>query len=141
MSAAVITTLDPQFNDSTAAVGRYQEGYRLAEALVAFSYTVRYGGIFLGGVVLVGGIVEFILNLAEHQGFPVIFASLIACAVMLALISQIIGRGLQGEGQLLRAGLDSDVNSSPFLSNAQRARAMSLRKKPPVPKCMPVWTE
>jgi len=141
MSAAVITTFDPQFNDSAAAVGRYQKSYQLADVLVTFSYTVRYGGIFLGGVVLVGGIVEFVLNLAEHHGFPVIFASLIACAVMLALISQILSRGLQGEGQLLRAAVDSDVNSSPFLSNAQRARAMSLRKKPLVPRCIPVWTE
>lgn len=141
MSAAVIATFDTQSSDSTAAVGRYESGYRAAQALLTFSYTVRYGGIFLAGVVLVGGIVEFILNAAEHRGFPVVFGLLLASAVMLTLISQILGRGLQGEGQLLWVAVDSDVNSSPFLSNAQRARAMSLRKKPPVPKCVPVWTE
>jgi len=140
MSAAVIT-FTPEYNDSTAAIRRYQDGYGAAEAVITLGQTVKLGGIFAGGVVFVGGLVEFILNPAEHQGFAVVFASLAACAVLLILISQILSMGLHGQGQLLRAALDSDVNSSPFLSNAQRARAMSLRKRPPVPKVLPVWTE
>lgn len=141
MSAAVMTTFAPQFNDSTATVERYQDGYVAAEAVVSFAQTVKLGGIFAAGVVFVAGLVEFILNPAEHHGFAVVFASAIACAVLLVLISQIVAMGLRGEGQLLKATLDSDVNSSPFLSNAQRVQAMSLRKRPPVPKCVPVWTE
>ena len=141
MSAAVITTLIPESSDSTAAIKRYQDGYSAAEAVVTFGRTVKLGGIFAGGVVFVGGLVEFILNPAEQGGFPVVFASMIACAVFLVLISQIVAMGLHGEGQLLKAALDSDVNSSPFLSNAQRALAMSLKKQPPVPECLPVWTE
>ena len=141
MSAAVITTFDTQFSDSTAAIKRYQDGYREADAVITFGQTVKLGGIFVGGVIFVAGLVEFILNSVEHSGFPVVFASLIACAVFLILISQILAMGLRGEGQLLRAALDSDVNSSPFLSNTHRARAMSLRKRPPVPTILPVWTE
>jgi len=141
MSVAVITAFDTQSNDSTAAIKRYQDGYRVADAVVTFGQAVKLGGIFVGGVVLVTGLVEFILNPAEHNGFAVIFASLIACAVLLILMSQILAMGLRGEGQLLKAALDSDVNSSPFLSNPQRARAMELRKRPPVPPILPVWTE
>jgi hypothetical protein len=141
MSAAVITTFTPESSDSTAAIKRYQDGYHAAEAVVTFGQTVKLGGIFAAGVVFMVGLVEFILNAVEHDRFPVVFASLIACAVLLALISQIVAMGLYGEGQLLKAGLDSDVNSSPFLSNAQRALAMSLRKRPLVPTCLPVWTE
>jgi len=141
MSAAVITTLTPESTDSTAAIRRYQDGYRVGDLVVNFGQTVKLGGIFAGGVVFVAGLVEFILNPAEHRGFGVIFASLIAGAVLLILLSQILAMGLRGEGQLLRAALDSDVNSSPFLSNTQRARAMSLRKRPPVPKIWPIWTE
>jgi hypothetical protein len=141
MSAAVITAFDTQFNDSTAAIKRYQDGYRIADGVVTFGQTVKLGGIFVGGLVFVVGLVEFILNPAEHQGFAVIFVSLIACAVLLILISQILAMGLRGEGHLLKAALDSDVNSSPFLSNTQRVRAMSLRERPPVPKVLPVWTE
>ena len=141
MSAAVITAFDTQSNDSTAAIRRYQDGYRVADGVVTFGQSVKLGGIFVGGVIFVAGLVEFILNPAEHSGFAVIFASLIACAVLLILTAHILAMGLRGEGHLLRAALDSDVNSSPFLSNAQRARAMSLRKRPPVPPILPVWTE
>ena len=141
MSAAVITAIDTQSNDSTAAIKRYQDSYRVADGVVTFGQSVKLAGIFVGGVIFVAGLVEFILNPAEHQGFAVVFASLAACAVLLILISQILSMGLHGQGQLLRAALDSDVNSSPFLSNPQRAQAMSLRKRPPVPKCVPVWTE
>jgi hypothetical protein len=141
MSAAVITAIDTQFNDSTAAIRRYQDGYRVADAVVTFGQTVKLGGIFVGGVIFVAGLVEFILNPAEHHGFALIFASLIACAALLILISQILAKGLRGEGYLLKATLDSDVNSSPFLSKTQQALAMSLRERPPVPTLLPVWTE
>ena len=141
MSAAVITAIDTPSNDSAAAIRRYQNGYRVADAVVTFGQNLKLGGIFVGGVVFVAGLVEFILNPTEHHGFAVIFASLIAGAVLLILISQILAMGLRGEGHLLKAALDSDVNSSPFLSNPQRARAMELRKLPPVPPILPVWTE
>jgi len=141
MSAAVITTFTPKSSDATAAIARYRDGYQAAESVVTFSQTVKLGGIFLAGVVFMVGLVEFVLNPTEHHGFPLIFALLVACAVWLALVSQIVAIGLRGEGHLLRAALDSDVNSSPFLSNAQRALAMSLRERPPVPTCLPVWTE
>jgi len=141
MSAAVVTAIDTQFNDSTAAIRRYQDGYRVADTVITFGQSVKLGGIFVGGVIFVAGLVEFILNPAEHHGFAVIFASLIACAILLILTAHILAMGLRGEGHLLRAALDSDVNSSPFLSNTQRARAMELRKRPPVPKVLPIWTE
>lgn len=141
MSLALITTLTPESSDATAAITRYQDGYEGAEAVLTSSRTVKLGGIFLAGVVFMVGLVEFILNSTEHHGFPLIFGLLAACAVCLALVSQIIATGLRGEGKLLKAALDSDVNSSPFLSNAQRALAMSLRKRPPAPTCLPIWTE
>jgi hypothetical protein len=138
MSAAVITTFVPESSVSTAAIERYQDAYRAAETIVTFGETVKLGGIFLGGVVLVGGLVEFLLNPAERFGFPVVFAALMGSAILLVLISQILGMGFQAQGQSLIATLDSDVNSSPFLSNAQRAKAMRLRKQPPVPDSIPM---
>ncbi len=133
MSAAVVTSLVPESSKSTAAIERYECAYNAAETVVAFGERVRLGGIVLGGVVFVGALVELLSNPAERYGFPVVFASLVACAVLLVLISQIFGMGLHGQGQLLKAALDSDVNSSPFLSNAQRAKVMSLGRQPSVP--------
>ena len=141
MSAAVITTFTPKSSDATAAITRYQDAYQAAETLIAFARTVKLGGISLAGAILMMGLVAFILNPTEHHGFPLIFAFLSACAFLLVLVSESVAMGLRGEGQLLRAALDSSVNSSPFLSNAQRALAMSLKKRPLVPTCMPIWTE
>ena len=138
MSVAVIPTRVPEFSESTTAIERYQDAYRAAETAVAFSETVRFGGIFLGGVIFVAALVELLSSSVERSGFPVAFASLIASAIVLVLISQILGMGFQVQAQLLKAVLDSGVNSSPFLSNAQRATAMSLRKQPSVPESFPL---
>ena len=134
MSAAVVTSFAPVFNESTAAVDRYQRAYRAAETVAMFGERVRLGGIVLGGVVFMSGLVESLLNRAEHFGFPVVFASMAAGAVLLVLVSQIVGMGFHAQGQLLKAAVDTDVNTSPFLSNAQRAKAMALRKQPAVPQ-------
>lgn len=132
MSAAVIATLVPESSEPTAAIERYEDAYRAAEKAVAFGDTVKRGGIFAGGVVFVAALVAFQLSSAERSGFPVVSVLLIAFAVWLVLISQIVGTGFQVLGHLLKAAVDSGVNSSPFLSNAQRAKAMSLRKQPSI---------
>jgi len=133
MSVAVIATFIPESSEPTAAIERYEDAYRAAEKAVAFCDTVKRGGIFAGGVVFVAALVAFQLSPAERSGFPVVSVVLIAFAVWLVLISQIVGTGFQVLGHLLKAAVDSDVNSSPFLSNAQRGKAMSLRKQPSIP--------
>jgi hypothetical protein len=134
MSVAVIPTRVPEFSESTAAIERYQAAYRAAETAVAFGETVRLGGIFLGGVVFVVALIAFQLSPAAHSGIPVVAVLLVACTVLVVLTSQILAMGFHVQGQLLKAALDSDVNSSPFLSNAQRAKAMSLRTQRSVPE-------
>ena len=59
MSAAVITTLVPESSEPTAAIERYHDAYRAAETAVAFGETVRLGGNFVGGVVVVGSLAAF----------------------------------------------------------------------------------
>jgi hypothetical protein len=133
MSTATVTTLVPESSESTAAMERYQNAYRATEAAVEFAETVKLGGIFVGGVILVAALVVFQSIPNECSGFPAISVLLIAGAALLVLISQVIGAGLHTQGELMKATLDSDVNSSPFLSNAQRARVMGLRKQPSAP--------
>jgi hypothetical protein len=133
MGAPVITNFAPESTDSSAAIERYRCAYRAAEKAVAFGETIRLGGIVVGGVVLIGALVELLANPAEHSGFPMVFASFVGAAFFLVLVAQILGTGFQVQAQLLTATVDSNVHSSPFLSNAQRASAMSLRRQPPVP--------
>lgn len=132
MSAAATFTTETY--ESVAAIERYQDSYRAAEKEIAFGESVWFAGIVVGGVILVASLVEFLLNPAEHHGFPVVFASFIACAVLVVLVSQVLGTVIRGQGQLLSAAVDSDVNSSPFLSNAQRARTMRLKKTATMPE-------
>jgi hypothetical protein len=131
MSAAVVTTLVPESSEATTTIERYQAAYRAADRTIAFAETVRVAGIFLAGVLFVSAVVTFQMSPAERSGFPVVCASLIACAVLMILISHALSMGFQTQGQLLETALDSAVNSSPFLSNAQRARIMSLREEAP----------
>jgi hypothetical protein len=133
MSNAAITTLVRESSESATAMERYQDAYGTADAATAFAETVKLGGIFVAGVAFVGALVVFQSIPDERSSFPVISALLIACAALLVLVSQVIGAGLHTQGELLKATLDSDVNSSPFLSNAQRARVMGLRKQPSAP--------
>ncbi len=135
MSAAALTT---ETYESVAVLERYQNSYRTAEKEIAFGESIWFAGIVVGGVILVASLVEFLLNPAEHHGFPVVFASFLACAVLFVLVSQILGTAIRCQGQLLRAVVDSDVNSSPFLSNAQRAKAMKLRRPLTMPERMRV---
>jgi len=125
MNAAVITIPTPQ-STAPAAVERYQDAYCTAERAVASADIVRRGGIFVGGVVFVAALVAFQLSPAERSGFPVLSVCLIAFAVWVVLVSQVVGLGIHILGNVLKAAVDSNVNSSPFLSNAERAKAMSL---------------
>jgi len=126
MSAAVIPIRVPESRESKAAVERYQDAYRAAEKAIAFGENVRLGGMFLGGVVFIVAVVAFVLSPTAHSGIPGVSFLLFAGTVLLVSISHVLGRGFCVQGQLLKAALDADVNSSPFLSNAQRAKAMSL---------------
>ncbi len=104
MSAAVVTTLIPRSNDSTAAIERYQDAYRTAEAAVTFGETVRLAGIFVGGVVFVGALVAFQLGFAERSRFPGMAIWLIACAALLVLFSQIVACGVSRSRQFAEGG-------------------------------------
>ena len=54
------------------------------------------------------------------------FAGLLVGGVTFAFFF-VLGVAVSAQGQLTRATLDSAVNSSPFLTNEERAEAMSLR--------------
>ena len=130
MSTAAVTTLVPESNESTAAIERYRAAYGEADAAVAFAETVKLGGIFVAGVVFVGALLVFQAIPSERSGFPTVSVLLIVFAALLILISQVVGSGFHLQSELLKAAVDADVNSSPFLSNGQRARVMGLRKQP-----------
>ena len=60
-----------------------------------------------------------------NEGIAIVGGLFFAAAVWFALFF-VLGVLVSAQGQILRATLDSAVNSSPFLTNDQRASIMKL---------------
>jgi hypothetical protein len=83
-------------------------------------------GIFVGGLCVVAATIAYQLSRAWHSGFPAASVWLLACGFVAILASRVWGRLFESQGIALEMLVDSAVNTSPLLSNAQRAAAMSL---------------
>ena len=138
MQRNAVVTLVPESSETAAAFERYQDAYRTSETMLAFSETVKLGGIFLAGVAFITALVVFQMLPEERSGFPMVSFLLIVLAVLAVCITQVMGRAFRALEQILSATIDADANSSPFFSNVQRSRLMRLGKEPPIPESIPV---
>jgi hypothetical protein len=100
---------------------RYSDAYQIANATVAIGETVKT--VSFGAGLLLG--VAGIYAATSLSGW-------MWCVVGI-LVGLVVGGGgfvlgtlLSALGQVLKATLDTAVNSSPFLENDQRAEIMSL---------------
>jgi hypothetical protein len=113
----------------TAFVQRYADLYRAAKVMTGLGDTVKVVGLVSAGVIFM---VWFLMAVAAAQGFGgalAFFMCLIIGAAFGALIGGVfflLGVLISAQGQLLMSHADSAVHSSPFLSDQQRAAAMSL---------------
>jgi len=123
-------------DQSTKALSRYQQGYRLARTCGGLGQACQVVGILTGIMVVLFGVMgsetlmrpnPSMVSIASFQTqHNVYLVSIIFFGALVAFIGWVIGVVLAGGGQYLSAALDSAVHSSPFLSNAQRARLMRL---------------
>lgn len=111
--------------ESRSVMERYREAYQTAERATDFAETVKLVGIFLAGLIFVAAVMVFQSSPAERSGFPVVSAWLIAGAVLVVLASHLWSLVFRIQGRMLEAAIDAAVNSSPLLSNAQRARVIA----------------
>jgi uncharacterized membrane protein len=125
MSTAKIISFTNDSVENTSAMERYREAYQTAERATDFAETVKLVGIFLAGLIFIAAVVVFQSSPAERSGFPVVSAWLIAGAVLVVLASHLWSMVFRIQGRMLEAAIDSAVNSSPLLSNAQRTRVIS----------------
>lgn len=108
-------------------LGRYRDGYRAARTNVLLGILIRVLGALLGLAVLV---ILSVLGSSSGDGSGVgleglglgLFFGFTTFAVFFVL-----GVLVSSLGQLRSAALDAAVNSSPFLTNEERAEVMSLR--------------
>ena len=121
-----------QMVNTGAVVGRYEGAYHVAQRLVVVGNVTKA----LVSVPVVALVVCAIRLLSDAQSSraPLIPPSVplgavvigIIVAVILGFLLWILGVVVSASGLGLKATLDCAVNSSPFLSDQQRARAMSL---------------
>jgi hypothetical protein len=113
---------------SPEVVGRYSDAYRVARATVLIGTLIKVFGVLLG--LLVGGglfaLVATQGRLFGGTGAVGFVAGLLLGGGTFAFFF-VLGVVISAQGQLIKATLDGAVNSSPFLTNEERAEAMSLR--------------
>ncbi|HUO14880.1 MAG TPA: hypothetical protein VMX38_07835 [Verrucomicrobiae bacterium] len=127
-----ITTPVTQFRESVEskkASARYEEAYLHAHSVVQAGDAIQTAGWILGILLFCGAIftahtATIIETPAKDWLAP---GGLILAAIVAVFCFWMVGMLLCARGHDLMASLDSAVNSSPFLSNAQRAKVIFPR--------------
>ena len=102
---------------------RYSDAYLVAKATVSFGNLIKIIGVLLAGVIIVAAL--FISNQAGAGAAGIVVGGILAASLS-GLLLYLLGVLVAANGQVLQATLDSAVNSSPFLTDADRAEIMSL---------------
>jgi hypothetical protein len=110
---------------------RYWDAYLVARATVGMGAVIKVVGILLGILICSGGFfIATTLSATLSNSGAVIFISVLTIVggfgVFVGALLFLQGILISAQGQTLKASLDSAVNNSPFLSNDQKAKIMSL---------------
>jgi ribosomal protein L37E len=97
-----------------ALVAKYRDAYIVAGTIVVFGTAVKVIGLVLGVIAVVVS-----LGAADDLGWFAPVGGLVLGALV-GTIFYILGVFISAQGQILRATLDTAVNTSPFLGNEQR---------------------
>ncbi|MEN3331248.1 MAG: zinc-ribbon domain [Blastocatellia bacterium] len=123
LKATSTEKLDPSSSEVAAVMKRYQGAYRIARLTDIAGHLLKAMAFFMG----IGALVIFGFGMKTdylEKGFAAVIALLVAGIVFLVFFA--VGVIVSAQGQNLKANLDSAVNCSPFLTNEQRAKVMSL---------------
>ena len=105
-----------------AVAERYSDAYLVARAINGAGVAIKAIGLAIGVLMSVGSLV-----IAEESGGGAVIAVMgIAMAGAVATVLYLLGTLASAQGQILKAGLDTAVNTSQFLGDQDRARIMSL---------------
>ncbi|MFZ0959493.1 MAG: hypothetical protein WAO35_01205 [Terriglobia bacterium] len=106
------------------ASNRYGDAYTVADAIISTGEAVKVIGVALA---LVGAVAVAVVGYsggAANFGFWSVLGLLLCAVVGLAV--WIAGVFITAQGQLLRALLDTAVNTSPLFSNTDKERIMGI---------------
>jgi len=118
---------------SKAVMKRYKDAYRVSKAVVGIGTVIKVVGGILGGIV---GLIFLVVGSAMSQlggmygrnegaSFVVLIVGVLYGGIVF-LFFYVVGVIVSAQGQILKAGLDTSVHTSPFVSNDDKAKIMSL---------------
>ncbi len=97
-------------------MNRYSDAYRVADAVTGIGSVVKGVGVLLGFALVALGL----LGLSD---FAVLF---IVLGVITGFLFFIVGIVVSAVGQVLKANVDTAVNTSPFIYNEDKSYIMGL---------------
>jgi hypothetical protein len=118
--------------EHSSAVKRYADAFQVAKVLVGLGTTLKIvaavAALIIGGISLLVLIIGVVSLTESAAGFIFVLPSIAGFffAILVGVLIFLFGVLVAAHGQILRATLDAAVNSSPFLSDSQKAEAMSL---------------
>jgi hypothetical protein len=108
-----------------ALMKRYKDAYIVAKVTNGFGDIIKAIGIIIGVLLLLIGI-----SVANDHGPGDPMRALGIVGIIFGIVIgawfYIVGVLVSAQGQILKATLDSAVNGSPFLTDEERAKIMSL---------------
>jgi len=113
-------TSSDSINNSSSVLSRYNDAYVAARVIVTVGGVVKACGIIIAFVLVI-----FAFASSKRGIGAGTFIWLIG-AVVSWLSFYIWGVIISAQGQLLKASLDSAVNTSPFMNSEEKAHVMSL---------------
>lgn len=107
----------------TSLMNRYKDAYLIARATNGWGKLIKIFGLVMAVILVLLGLM-FIAD-GDKTG-QLMGAILVVLSIIEGVWSYIIGVLVSAQGQILKASLDGAVNGSPFLTNENRAKIMSL---------------
>ena len=112
-------------NIASSVMMRYWDAYLVARITTGFGGIIKGIGILLA-IVTFGGAAS-VGNQAYGDTKTTYTIAGVVLAVIIGAAFFLFGVLVSAQGQILKASLDGAVNSSPFLTNDQKAKTMSLK--------------
>lgn len=114
-------------------VRRYQDAYTVARVINGVGIFIRICGFVLAACTLLVSLVVWHrmgqdeqVSLGERFDDQVVLLVGVSSSILFALAPYVVSIFICAGGQILKAALDTAVNTSPFLDDKQRADIMSL---------------
>lgn len=111
-----------------AIMKRYWDAYLVAKIIVGSGKIIKAVGI-IGAIILV--IVGYLIMGEGRRGGEAAVAAgivIIVFGIVVGVWSYLFGVIVSAIGEILKAGLDTAVNTSPLLTDYQKAKVMSVAK-------------